>query len=70
MLIHNLMAFKQISTILNLQKDNKIHRITKEYSSMSVFNQKFTRQNFYLQVSKKKKKSQLSVAKENRELEG
>ena len=64
------MAFKQISTILNLQKDNKIHRITKEYSSMSVFNQKFTRQNFYLQVSKKKKKSQLSVAKENRELEG
>lgn len=52
MLIHNLMAFKQISTILNLQKDNRIHRITKEYSSVSVFNQKITRQNFYLQVLK------------------
>ena len=51
------MAFKLLSTILNLQKDNKIHRIAKEYLSTSVLNQKITRQNFYLQVSKKKKKA-------------
>ena len=69
MLIHNLMAFEQISTILNLQKDNKIHRITKNINQCQ-----YSIKNLLDKIStykfQKKKKSQLSVAKENRELEG